>query len=117
MSQGPEDELNTSLTSSRSESNYVQKGAGERRRAELAEKAKEARVVIKEQMEDARWVNDRPSTPKKGATPKAQELGVFAPRSHANFIRENRRAADKLAPPDTKTVRQKKFENAAKHDN
>ena len=117
VSQGPEDELNTSLTSSRSESNYVQKGAGERRRAELAEKAKEARVVIKEQMEDARWVNDRPSTPKKGATPKAQELGVFAPRSHANFLRENRRAADKLAPPDTKTVRQKKFENAAKHDN
>ena len=114
---GQEDELNTSLNSSRTESNYVQKGAGERRRAELADRAREAREVIKQKMDDARWVNDRPTTPKKGATPSAQELGVFAPRTNANFIMENRKAADKLAPPDTKTPRQKKFENAAKHDN
>lgn len=115
-SQAKEDEVNTSLTSSRSESNFVQKGAGERRRIELAERAKEARNVIQEKMDDARWVNDRPSTPKKGATPKAQELGVFAPRTNANFISQNRRAADRLAPPDRRTARQKSFEDAAKHE-
>ena len=68
-------------------------------------------------MDDARWINDRPSTPKKGATPKAQELAVFAPRNNKNFISANRNEADQLAPPERKTEREKKYERAAKHDN
>jgi len=103
------------MNTSRSETEFVQKGAGAKRRAELADKAKDARNALKDKMDDARWINDRPSTPKKGATPKAHELGVFAPRSNADFISSNRRAADKLAPPETKTIREKKFEQAAKH--
>ena len=115
---GQEDELNTSLNSSRTESNYVQKGAGERRRAELADRAREAREVIKQKMDDARWSSTTDLPPqRKGPLPLLQELGVFAPRTNANFIMENRKAADKLAPPGHEDTPSRKFENAAKHDN
>lgn len=108
--------LNTSRSEMKS-AQITQRGDGALRRRQLAMKAKESREILDAKMEDARWVNDRPSTPKKGATPKSQEFGVFAPRSDTNFISSNRSNADQLAPPDKKTERQKKFEKSAKHDN
>lgn len=105
------------LNTSRSDAVFTQRGDGARRRAELASKARESRDILKAKMDDARWVNDRPSTPKKGATPKAQEHAHFAPRNSTNFISTNRSQADQLAPPDRKTEREKKHEKAAKHDN
>ena len=109
--------LNTSRSDANNKVMITQRGDGARRRRELAMKAKESREILNAKMDDARWVNDRPSTPKKGATPKAQDFGVFAPRSNTNFISSNRSNADNLAPPDKKTEREKKFEKSAKHDN
>ena len=48
---------------------YLQKGAAARRQQELREKSKAARTVIQEKIEDARFIADRPTTPRKGRTP------------------------------------------------
>jgi hypothetical protein len=105
------------LNTSRSDKEFTQRGDGARRRADLANKNKESRDILKAKMEDARWINDRPSTPKKGATPKARELAEFAPRSGTNFIMDNRRRADQLEVKDKTTVRERQFKESAKHQN
>lgn len=94
----------------------LKRGAGQARREALAEQNRQAREVIKEQFENARYVANRPSTPKKGATPKATELGVFAPRNQSNFISKNKTEADNMVVIDKKSARQKQFEKNAHHD-
>jgi hypothetical protein len=102
---------------STSSNTILKRGAGQARREALAEQNRQAREVIKEQFEDARYVANRPSTPKKGATPKSTDFGVFAPRSSSNFIVRNKTEADNLVVIDKKSARQKQFEKNAHHEN
>lgn len=96
---------------------FLQKGIGAERRAKLLEKNYEARAEIQEKLEDARYIADRPNTPRKGRTPKGNEVAKLAPRNNANFIAENRSKADRLEAPATMTVREKAAQRDSVHEN
>lgn len=98
------------------EGEYLQRGTAERRQQELREKNKMARVVIQEKIEDARFIADRPSTPRKGKTPSHNELGVFKPRTQDDWINNNRQAAQAMAAPVTLTKSERAKQDAAVHE-
>ena len=97
--------------------NFLQRGAAAKRMQEMKGKSADARRVIKEQINEARYVANRPSTPKKGETPKHDEYGVFKPRSNANWISENRQAAEEMKAPTTMTRREQSVQDGAVHEN
>lgn len=82
-----------------SRSHFVRKGADARRREELKLVSQDARKELEAKIEDARWIANRPDTPRKGPTPKSNELGVLAPRGQSDFITRNRAKALTLVPP------------------
>ena len=96
---------------------YLQKGVGAERRAKLLERNYESRTEIQEKLEDARYIANRPSTPKKGRTPKGDEVAALAPRNESNFIGQNRNKADSMRAMKTMTTREKRAEKDAVHHN
>lgn len=90
---------NDNMDPSSSSARFVRKGVDAKRREDLTKLRHEARKELEAKMEDARWIADRPSTPRKGATPKATETAALAPRSNADFISRNRAKALTLLPP------------------
>jgi hypothetical protein len=78
---------------------FVRKGMDAKRREDLKLMNLEARKELEAKMEDARWIADRPETPRKGPTPKSSEVAKLAPRSNADFISRNRAKALTLMPP------------------
>lgn len=98
---GDENDFNNNLSRSGS-SQFVKKGVDAKRREELAKMRHAARAELQLKMEDARWVADRPLTPRKAAVPKSNEVASLAPRSNADFISRNRAKALCLVPPSLK---------------
>jgi len=94
---------------------FLQRGTAERRQQELREKNKAARQIIQEKIEDARFIADRPSTPRKGKTPARTEVGVFKPRTNDDWISSNRQAAQRMAAPVTLTKNERAAQDAAVH--
>ena len=82
-----------------SRSHFVRKGADARRREELKLMSQDARKELEAKTEDARWIANRPETPRKGPTPKSNELAALAPRGQSDFITRNRAKALTLVPP------------------
>eukprot|EP00605_Chrysophyceae_sp_TOSAG23-4_P000709 GSChrysophyteH1.ASY1.ANO1.793.1 assembled CDS len=103
-------------TATSGNSNFLHKGTSDRRQQALKAKAIEARQIIQEKIEDARYIADRPNTPRKGATPKHDEFGVFKPRSHEDFIRVNRKAAEEMKAPATMTQRERNKQESSVHE-
>jgi len=95
---------------------FLQRGTAERRQQELREKNKVARQIIQEKIEDARFIADRPSTPRKGKTPSHYELGVFKPRTNDDWISSNRQAAQQMAAPVTLTRNERAQRESAVHE-
>ena len=87
------------LQSSASATNILRKGTDAKRREELKMMSREARKELEAKAEDAKWIADRPETPRKGATPKAYETAQLAPRSNSDFISRNRAKALTMLPP------------------
>lgn len=85
-----------------SSSHFVKKGVDAKRREELTKMRHAARAELELKMEDARWIADRPLTPRKAAVPKSNEVASLAPRSNADFISRNRAKALCLVPPPLK---------------
>ena len=111
---GGDDDDNCSRSVNRE--NFLQRGTASKRMEDLKAKNSSARQVIKAQIEDARFIANRPLTPRKGETPKHDEYGVFAPRHDADFIKRNRRAAEDMHAPITMTQRERSKKEATVHE-
>ena len=114
---GQDGDLEDKSQATQQRENFLQRGAADRRQQEMKLKSVEARREIKAQIDNARYIANRPSTPKKGETPKHDEFGVFKPRSHANWISENRYAAEEMQAPVTLTRRERDQKEGAVHEN
>ena len=95
---------------------FLQKGASERRLEDMKEKNRVARIIIQEKIEDARFIADRPTTPRKDPTPKHNEVSVFKPRTQDNWIAKNKDAAEKMQARATFSTSEKSKQNAAVHE-
>jgi hypothetical protein len=84
------DENILTSNTSRTNTNFLEKGMSERRREELAAKRRQERIELESRMEELRLAEDKPSTPRKPSIPKAHEHGTLLPRSNSDFIRKNR---------------------------
>jgi hypothetical protein len=89
---------------------FVHKGDSAKRREELMRMRHESRKELEAKMEDARWIANRPSTPRKAPTPKATEVAALAPRTGADFISRNRAKALTLVPPPPRRTTDKEPE-------
>ena len=89
---------------------FVRKGDSAKRREELMRMRHESRKELEAKMEDARWIANRPSTPRKAPTPKATEVAALAPRTGADFISRNRAKALTLVPPPPRRTTDKEPE-------
>jgi hypothetical protein len=95
---------------------FLQRGTADRRLAEQREANSRSRQVIKDQIEDARYIANRPNTPTKGPTPKANERGMLKPKENENWIARNRQAADEMEAKSTMTQRERGTKEAAHHE-
>jgi hypothetical protein len=77
---------------------YLPRGAAEKRLEDRIQEGRAARVELERKMEDARYLAARPTTPRKEITPKATETARLAPRTNTNFISRNRAKALTMAP-------------------
>lgn len=78
---------------------FVRKGMDSKRREELTKLRHASRAELEQKLEDARWIADRPLTPRKAPVPKSHEVTALAPRNNADFISRNRAKALCLVPP------------------
>ena len=88
----------------RSNSEFMQRGAAEKRLEDRVQEGRAARAEIERKMEDARYLAARPTTPRKEITPKSTEVAKLAPRSNADFIRRNRANALAMVPNNRRAI-------------
>ena len=69
---------------------FLARGESERRREELARENRAARQEIHAKLEEAKYYADRPTTPRKAAVPRANEIALLAGASNADFIQRNK---------------------------
>ena len=95
---------------------FLQKGAQQRRLDNLKAKNQSAREVIQAQIKDARFLANRPTTPRKGETPKHNDYGKLKEASNENWISKNRLAAEMMEAPLTMTAREKSKQESTVHE-
>ena len=91
-------------------SEFLPRGAAEKRLEDRIQEGRVARAEIERKMEDARYIAARPTTPRKEITPKATETARLAPRSQADFIQRNKAKALAMMPR-----RQEEERDTSKH--
>lgn len=69
---------------------FLARGESERRREDLARENRAARLEIHAKLEEAKYYADRPTTPRKAAVPRANEIAQLAGASNADFIQRNK---------------------------
>jgi hypothetical protein len=77
---------------------FLTKGVAEKRREDLALENRLKREELDRKMIDARYIADRPSTPRKGSVPKATDVAKLAERRNSDFINKNRIKAATMIP-------------------
>ena len=82
------------------ESVFLTKGASRARLLQKQDEARQARMEVKKQMEDAAYYStaERPATPTKPSVPKKTERGLLARRDQ-DFVSQNRIKAQVAMPP------------------
>lgn len=85
-------ENNIPQTARTNDSVFLMKGANNRRLLNQVRKGQEARRQVEKQLESAEYYSTakRPSTPRKDAVPKANEIADLAPRSQENWVASNK---------------------------
>ena len=78
---------------------FLTKGISERRLEERIQDGREKRAQLEKSMEDARYVADKPPTPRKLSVPRSTDIAKLAPRNNANFIQKNRVKTLMMIPP------------------
>mmetsp|Transcript_5045 Transcript_5045/g.5172 ORF Transcript_5045/g.5172 Transcript_5045/m.5172 type:complete len:292 (-) Transcript_5045:22-897(-) len=77
---------------------FLTKGVAEKRREDLALENRLKREELDRKMSDARYIADRPSTPRKNSVPKATDIAKLAERRNSDFINKNRIKAATMIP-------------------
>lgn len=72
------------------ESVFLTRGASQKRRQNMAEESKALRAELDARMDEERYYNDRPETPRKTAVPTAAEQNKLQ-HNDVNFISRNRK--------------------------